>query len=175
METKFKIGDVVWQARYGVTESKVPCPVCYGKRVVKIILGNDDVVETECGYCSCGYEGPRGFITEHRTEPTAQFRSIDGVEIFESSNGATVRYRDGGYVFDEEDLFATKEEAMVQAEILAAEHAEKEATRAEYIKKDKLKTFSWNAGYHMREAKRNRKDAEYHERKAVLCKARAKE
>jgi len=37
---RFKIGDKVWVARYSEnTAISVPCPVCYGKLKVTLILG----------------------------------------------------------------------------------------------------------------------------------------
>ena len=59
-----KVGDCLWWA---VVEKhaqvEIPCPVCYGKRKVNLILGNGDVVALPCTYCSPGYESPRGTVT----------------------------------------------------------------------------------------------------------------
>jgi hypothetical protein len=44
----------------------------------------------------------------------------------------------------------------------------------EYILKDVSKSFSRNAGYYTREAKRMREAIKFHEAKAVLCKERSK-
>jgi hypothetical protein len=37
------------------------------------------------------------------------------------------------------------------------------------------KSYTWNAGYHLKNAASKRKEAEYHEAKAKICKARSKE
>ena len=58
---KFNLGDVAFyvdaSCNYGID---VPCPVCFGKRKVAIILGNDERIETECGHCSHGMDRPSG-------------------------------------------------------------------------------------------------------------------
>jgi hypothetical protein len=50
-----------------------------------------------------------------------------------------------------------------------------QSTRAEYLKKNMNKKYSWNAGYHLKEAKRSEEQAAYHRKKAMLCKAKAKD
>ncbi len=52
---------------------------------------------------------------------------------------------------------------------------EEQKTKAIYLKKEAKKSFAWNAGYHLREAKNHRKQAEYHDTKAIFCKAKGKE
>jgi len=61
----FKIGDVVYFASAGQRQVDIPCPVCFGKREVTLILGNGDSVELPCDYCGKGYDGPRGYVLEY--------------------------------------------------------------------------------------------------------------
>ena len=70
---KYGIGDEV----YFVTSSclhgvLVPCTLCFGKRKVTVILGNDERVESECGYCSHGIDPPSGL--SKTWEPKASVR-----------------------------------------------------------------------------------------------------
>lgn len=73
------------------------------------------------------------------------------------------------------DVFLTESAARTQAEGKKEELERDQRTRAECIKKNVHKSFSWNASYHLREAKRHRKDALRHDEKAQLCKERVKE
>jgi hypothetical protein len=40
----FKIGDTVWVPDCGNRQKQIPCPVCFGKLRVTIILGNEETV-----------------------------------------------------------------------------------------------------------------------------------
>lgn len=172
----FNVGDVIWMATNGTMPVDKTCPVCFGKMTVTLILGNGDSVELLCDYCGKGWNGPRGYVTEYEYVAEAKPFFVAGVEVHISSEGEIYRYREsGGWSCDTDRLFATKEEALADSLRRKAEYDKEQETRAEYIKKDTNKSYSWNAGYHMREAKRHRRDAEYHEKKAVICKQRVKE
>jgi hypothetical protein len=175
--TDYKVGDRPWYARFARYDNvRVPCPVCYGKREVRLILGNDDEVTLPCDYCGKGYNAPTGRVEEYQWTAEAQQVTITTVDITETPFGVDRRYHwYDGYWADAEDLFDTEDEANARAQEKAEAARLEEETRAEYIKKDVKKTFGWNAGYHLREAKKHREQIAYHERKAVLCKARAKD
>jgi hypothetical protein len=64
---------------------------------------------------------------------------------------------------------------MAMATKLAAENAAATRKREDHVKHDKNKSYSWNAGYHKREAKRAAKKVEYHTKMAAECKDRRKE
>ncbi len=167
---EFKIGDVVWVPLGGVREVQVTCPVCFGKLVVHLTLGNGDVLELPCDYCAKGYEAPRGVAFEYAEKPDAKVYVIDGIERNERADCVEIAYRSDCSVL--RDVYGTKEEALARAVVLAEENVADRTKRAEYIKHDKNKSYSWNAGYHRREAKRARKTAERHEERAKLCKAK---
>src|SRR5660398_332430 len=72
-----EVGDALWYAQFDVNrENKVQCPVCFGDLTVVMILGNGDHVNAPCGYCSAGYEGPRGWAYEHTTVARAEVAVI---------------------------------------------------------------------------------------------------
>jgi len=172
---ELKVGDMAWIGTFENRESTIPCPICAGKLNVTLILGNGDSVILPCDYCGKGYGEPRGVIREYERIPRADVVVIDEVKVTKNSNGTKVEYATTNHsVFAEEELFASREKAIAYAHTLADEQMRKESTRAEYIKKDTNKTYSWNAGYHLCKAKQSHEQAEYHTRMAILCKAKAK-
>jgi SOS response regulatory protein OraA/RecX len=117
-------------------------------------------------------------VTKRVETPDSRAAYIQSVTTHEASDGKISReyHFSGGYYARSEDnmLFDTPEEAEARAEEIIAERFEAEKKNSDWIKKDKLKSFAYNAGYHMREAKRCRAEAETHEEKAKLCSERAK-
>ena len=173
---KWKVGDEGWSADFGNQQKDVKCPVCFGKRQVTVILGDDTNVVVNCNYCGNGYEGPRGFVKEYEYCKDVKQVTITSVQTEETKDGIKQecgammgRCYEAGVT-----LFETKEEAEIEATKRAEKYQHDQDTRAIHIKKDQNKTYTWNAGYHMREAKRNRASADRHDQQAVICKARAK-
>jgi len=172
---EYKVGDSVWHASCGTKQIEKLCPICFGKKQVKLILGNDDEVTLPCNYCRLGLGSPRGRVTEHEYIAKPEQVVITEIEMKVTASAIERKYWSGCYLFDESDIFDSEGEALARCLEVVAKKQKEESTRAEYIKKDRQKSFSWNAGYHLREAAKARKDAEYHERNAVLCKSRTKE
>ena len=174
--TDYRVGDTPWHATYRHhNENRITCPVCYGQLKVTLILGNDDEVVTPCSYCAPGYERPRGWAEEYAPYAAAEQVTITAVEIRETAEGTTREYRADHCIYHTENLFDTEAEANARATELGEAERVRRETQAEYIKGKVEKDFTWNVGYHMREARNFRKKIEYHERMAVLCKARAKD
>jgi len=174
---EFKVGDIIYFPKCRHENITVTCPVCFGKRLVTLILGNEEAVELPCDYCGKGWDGPRGVVEEYELVIGAELFLITSKEITEdASGGRHVRYySDHSTVINDELACATREEALDRAKEMKAELDEERRTRVEHIKKDVKKSFSWNAGYHLREAKRCRQQAEYHDERAKLCRAKGKE
>jgi len=173
----FNIGDTIYYASAGNKQIEVPCPICFGKCRVTLILGNGDSVELPCDYCARGFEDPRGYVIEYEYRAEAESFLITGVSINKTESGEKHEYCSGGehcyHSLKEDQCFATREEALAAAVAVKEESEKEQRERAEYLKHNKQKNFAWNAGYHLRAAKDNRKQAEYHEEKAKLCKQRA--
>jgi hypothetical protein len=165
-----KIGDCVWLASYSNQQESETCPVCFGKLTVRLILGNGDEVILPCRTCALGYDPPTGIIKVYKTLPRVESKIITGMDI----DGTTVKYKSGNWCMDSDMIFDTHEEAMVKAESFAAEEQVRQNTLAIHIKENNNNNYSWNAGYHMQLAKRDRKSAERHERLAILCRAKAR-
>lgn len=171
----YNVGDSVYAASFDLRQESIPCPVCYGKLNVTLILGNGESVVFPCNFCGKGYDAPLGYITEYIRKPRCKLVTISGKGSREDENGVKIEYRTlDSYCLSPEDVFETQEEAMIEAQKLADIQGEEEKTRAIYLKKDKMKSYSWNVGYHLREAKRLREQIAYHERMATACKERAK-
>lgn len=171
---QYKVGDEVWYARYDKIGVKKPCPVCYGEKEVTLILGNKEQVKIPCDYCGKGWDEPRGYVTVYEYVAKAQHLIITGIESKQGSIGEEIRYYSGGRYFSNGDLFDTETEAQARCTEKAQEAEREEWATAERLKKNHYKSYAWNAGYHLREANDCRKQAEYHEKKARLCKERAK-
>jgi hypothetical protein len=174
-ERRFNVGDVVYNARCQWASKQTLCPICFGKCQVTLILGNEDSVILPCDYCSRGFEAPTGYISEYDYIVEAERVTITDIKIEISSDGEKYQYISCHQYYDTENLFLDKEEALARAKERKQQLDEEQQTSASWIKHDKLRSFAWNAGYHLREAKRNRKDAEFHDQKAILCKQRAKD
>lgn len=170
--TKFSIGDTVWHATCQWGQIKCVCPTCFGKREVTLILGNDDHVLLPCGGCAPGYDPPTGYIHEYDFIVKPEVIVITGVSIEIDGDVECIRYRSGSFSFNASEIFATESSARVASEEKKKKLHEEQNIRAECIKKNVHKSFSWNAHYHMREAKRHRKDALYHDEKSILCERR---
>ena len=173
--SQYNVGDKVWWARCDRRELKQPCPVCFGKREVILILGNDDRVTLPCDYCGHGYEAPSGTVSDWEWTAQPELITITRVDTRVSLEGEDHDYFYGNYRMDDSVIFDTEEEARKRCGEIAHEREVAQATRADLVKKDKQKTFSWNAGYHLRNAKKCREEAEWHDRLAQICKARAKD
>ena len=175
---RFKVGDTVWVPYAGPVKVTRPCRVCAGTKRVTIILGSGEQVGLDCGMCSHGYESPRGIEEDYEFGATASSYPVTGIEVVVDEDGEHVRYRSGSggcySILDHEKCYATRDEALANgAEQVAAAAVESEE-RLAYKEKDTNKSYAWNAGYHLREAKRCREQADRHEKKAVLLKAKAK-
>lgn len=172
---KFEIGDTVWVAQHRMDKVSHVCPVCFGQLKVKVILGNLDEVIVPCDYCGHGWEKPSGVIYEYEWINAPLKAVITGTQITKCGTTEKVEYYSYSQRLDSDKIFATEEEAQAKCEQLKVEHEEEQRTRAYYLKHDKLKNYSWNAGYHLREAKRDEESAALHRTRAQLCKAKAKE
>lgn len=170
----YNVGDVVWWAHCGTEHVSHPCPVCFGKRQVTLVLGNDDQVILPCSYCSHGYEDPTGIETEYEYVVKPERKTITSIEIQVSSTDEKREYRSDSYL-NIEDIFDTEGEALTRCLEVKQKLEEDQRTLAKYLKEKAEKSFAWNAGYHMRATKKLRQQIEYHEKMAVLCKAKTKD
>jgi hypothetical protein len=173
--SKFNLGASVWLASFGNKQVQKTCIVCAGKKTVELILGTGEHVILPCDYCGKGWDGPRGFTMEYEFSAGAEELTIRQVDTKKTENGEISEYHfyDSRFA-KEEDVFATQEEALAKAEERCVQHEIEERTRAEYIKNNQAKSYSWNAGYWLREAKRMEENAIRYRERVILCKAKSK-
>ena len=166
----YKVGDKVFWSRCGTRQVDVPCTVCFGKLYITLILGDGSAIELPCDYCGKGYNAPRGVISVYEYFETAEIRVIDEVRTNERNGFSSVEYLSDSYYLDKEDIFDSEDDALKRCAFKTEQQRTEQETRTEFIKKDIKKSFSWNAGYHMREAKRLKESISYHEKRAIICK-----
>lgn len=184
METKFKIGESVYLATFGMKNNRVQCPDCFGKKFLTIIMGDDSQVQIECGGCSAGYEPPRGTVVNYEHLPKVELCDVVGIEI----SSAICEYKisrcsesDKGEIFfhtghvKENEIFSTKEEAQAKADQMAKEFAIEEERRLKCVKQNAKRTWSWNVCYHRGIIRRAEKDIAYHSQKLAYAKPKIKE
>jgi len=171
---KYKVGDVVWVASFEHTKKTKPCPVCFGELKITLILGNGDQVVLPCDYCGKGYDGPKGYVSDYEYIADAKKEVITAVNITQTAAGEKIEYRSKHYILYPDKILDTEKDAIQRSNELAAEYKKERETQARHIKNNTNKTYSWNAGYHMRAVKQAKHDLEYHEKMATICKQRSK-
>jgi hypothetical protein len=170
-----KVGDTAWVANVGNQQILILCEICFGKKVVTLVLGNGEHVELPCGYCGNGYEAPTGKNSIYKFVSEPKQIVIDEVKTNETINGTVKTYCSGHRHYEENQIFLTGEQAEIECEKIKTKMENDQQTRAEHIKKDVKKSFAWNAGYHLKRAKDDEKSAEYHRSMVKLCNERKRE
>jgi hypothetical protein len=174
MEEK-NIGDKVWWAVTEHRQTKVVCPICFGERIVTLILGNGEEVKTECEYCKIGFESARGFTMEYERFSDVKEIIITGKEVTENSDGKKIEYRsntDGhNYcLYPNDNIFNTKEEAEFRVKQMIKSWEDDEVKRIAHKKKSNQTHLSWSVGYYKKKLKDAKKDVEYYSNKLLLIK-----
>ena len=171
---QYNVGDKVWWAKCGTEEVKNTCPVCYGKLAVKLTLGNDEEVIIDCDYCGHGIDRPKGYVIDYEyiAEPTQV--SITSVRSETGCQGEKREYNVGHYHLDYKDIFDTLAEASERCAVIVAQKTEDDL-KARHVKKSQYKSYSWNAGYHLRCIKESERQLAYHNQMVKVCHERAKE
>jgi hypothetical protein len=172
-----KINDTAWWAKCGTKDVKIPCPVCYGKLKVTVILGNDEWFETPCDYCgSKTWEGAKGYVIEYQWVAEPEVFVVAGISSECGGEGCKVQYKTHhGYLIDAEELFESKEAAQVRCDERIAEHDAEEKARLAWGKENSKKSYSWHVGYYKREIKEAERKIEYAKARLIPCQAKAKE
>jgi len=169
------VSDKIWLAQVCQERVKQTCPICFGKLAVTLILGDDSQVAVECDYCGKGFEGPRGYVTTHESKSDPVQIEITGREMRQGGIEEVWTYQFGEcYIAKSDQLFETQAEAVVKCTALAAEHEEDKAARAEHRKQYGHKSFTWAAGYHLREIENHERQLAWHRKRVEVCKGKRK-
>lgn len=146
MDTPFEIGRTYYLPKYSPTEKREPCPICYGAKVVTIILGNDERVTVECDGCGIGYESPRGFVNSSVWDAAVHPFTVESV---------TSMYGDDWYLKSKEGdtsnwktLCETEAEALEESRHHIQKMIDENMRRSATSNKQKLKTKTWHVRYH---------------------------
>lgn len=186
----YQVDNVAWYAALTSHEVQVPCPICAGTKQVTLILGSGEARVLPCEFCDHGYRGPRGYLVEYAYAPEPYIVQVKEVrerlerqanpddaeddDYYVKVTEYVVRVSNGQqYIVRDADLCATPDAAIARGlERAAAAAAEQVAERQ--IKAKAHKSYSWNAGYHLREAEEYRKKAAYHDEMCRLCQEKAR-
>jgi hypothetical protein len=166
------MGDTVYVPTIKHVKKREPCPVCFGTKKVTLVLGNGTALELDCDYCASGFNPPTGeVVTTYYLAGEVEKRTIIGMD---ARGGYLTYYTHCLKISDEGDpflaqgsasacdVFSDPSDAMIRAQEMADAEVE-ERERIKYHQKEKAhKSFSWHAGYHMREYKKALQEAEFH-------------
>lgn len=161
----FQVGQSVWYSESNRRSELIPCPVCYCKREVTVILGNNERIITPCHYCERGFEGPRGWVEGNwKWTVGANVGKITSIRTELDADGKLdVTYYFSGNGHNYTRCAATREEAIAKGEIDCAEwQAKEDLEKTQYVKKFEYRNYSYNAGYHREEAERAYKSYLHH-------------
>jgi hypothetical protein len=170
---RFKIGDIVWLAQYRTTERYVECSHCAGTGRIRVIFADDVEASIDCQNCAPGFDPPTGKVRVYDPHPHAQRSVVTGFTI----SGDGIEWQIDGPFYrtcEDEDVFATEEEALARAQVLSADAA-KRSEEAVYQKEKNTRSWAWNASYHRNEIKRAKQQIEYHTKKLAVASLKAKE
>lgn len=176
-----KVGDKVWLADCETRAVQVTCPVCFGKRVVTLILGDESRRVLECDFCKRGCEAATGTVTEHQWQANVLLVTVGQIERHETAEGATEELYAAYGDYDARRItgrvFGTEAEAQAACVRRCAEHEAdcREDMKRARTRKDRDRKYPWNVGYHTTQANRARKDMERHEALAGMAREQKRE
>jgi hypothetical protein len=160
---KFNIGDTVYWVESGIHYGKeVPCPMCFGKRFVTLILGDSTEQKIECGFCQHGIDRASGVAKTWEPQAIVCSGGITGIS---SRDG--IRYEIGYRSLFEYELY---DNAVIAEKVRESKHEEVvEQAQKWFIESFKTCTKKqvWSAGYHRSSIKNSERTIAWH--RARLC------
>jgi len=116
VKTKYSAGDTVYSAEANGEAKWIQCPDCLGTQSWKAITPAGEEIAIECPACHRGYECT-GVIEEWSVDGTIYCFTIASVQFDSSEAGTKYMCQEtgvgSGRVWNEEDLYASREEAEV--------------------------------------------------------------
>lgn len=168
---EYNVGDKVWWAKYERQEVKKTCPICFGKLRVRLILGDDSQIETDCTYCERGFQ-QYGYVIEYEYVSAVELVEIDTKEVNEDGNGRQVEYRYNHYCLDDKNTFENREEAEEALKEIIAKVEKDDLERLEYGKDQNPRKYSWHIGYYQRKKRDALKEIEFADKKIAYFKSK---
>lgn len=170
MKAKYEIGDKVFAASFERVDNWEICPDCCGSRYLTVIMGDGSQATIQCAECAAGYDPPRGKVSRPKFSTQPKRATITGMEVKPDE----IRYYSDSYIWNEQDLYLTEDEAKEAGEILAAKYWEEENKR--YTRKNKHdRTWAWNVSYYRKSLKDAQGRVEYFTKALDYAKSKAKE
>lgn len=168
---KFDIDDYLYWVESSSNYGKlVPCEMCFGKLQITITLGNGEKINSQCGYCSHGYDEPSGQMKIW--EPTAVIHGGIVSGLSKENDGWT--YTVGHRSLGEHELYKNKEDAEPRRQ----KKAEEEIQRSDkFFEDDFVRTKKkqiWSIGYHREQIKSHRRSIEWHDLRLGMIKGKQK-
>lgn len=126
INTKFSIGDIVYNATTTTERKRHPCPDCLDSRMWLATSPAGREYQFECPRCGAGYQAHRELSIEYTVFKAAIERRTIGQVRAQSGRDSQNEYMcletgvGSGTLYREETIFATEAEAMAAAEISAA-------------------------------------------------------
>ena len=164
------IGDIVWVATWEREQRWLPCPDCFGKKFLTVILGDDSRVTIPCSECGPGYNSSRGVVETWEERPSVAQVKLTGLELRPEG----MEYRSHSSYYKADRVFKTEEEAKAGAVVLTQQHNEEQKKRM-LSKERGDKTWGWNATYHRNCIRTKTKEIAYHTEKLEAAKLHVKE
>lgn len=163
------IGETIyWVESHTHYGKSVPCPMCFGKRLVTIILGDESQTKIECGFCSHGLE-----------IATGQAKTWEPVSIILSGAITGISTRDGGKyevgykTIPFSEVFDSEAEAIPSRD----EKLEEVKSRRDAWFKENFINCSkkqiWSAGYHRDCIKSAERSIEWHKARLGMINERS--
>lgn len=160
---ELNIGDKVYIPSYQYTEYTEICTVCYWKKKVRVILWDDEIVETDCNACNDSYWPPRWFINVRWYKDNIQLVTITWKEITENSEWKSIEYRyNDNYITKEWWFFETKELAEIKLKEIIEENITYNKSNFNQFRNNKIMSLSWSIRYHTKEADECKKNMNRH-------------
>ena len=160
------IGDTIyWVESHTRYDKAIPCPMCFGKRFVTIILGDDSRTESICGMCSHGLEVATGQAKTWEAEAIIKSGKITGISTRDG-----IKYEIGHQTVEARECFSYESDAhpVRERKLKEAQAQRDEWFRDNFIqcKKNQL----WSAGYHRDQVKYHERQIEWHKMRLGMCK-----
>lgn len=157
-EMKYKLGDVIYWVESGTHHGKlIPCPMCFGKFFVTLILGDGSQEKIECGFCSHGIDRPSGQAKTWEAHAEVKSGAITGF-----SSKDSIRYEVGYKTIYAHEVIDDEKTAELVKEIKLEEAKEQAAKwfRDSFVQAKKKQL--WSAGYHRSCIERQERTIEWH-------------
>ena len=169
----YEIGQIVWVAKTTRKSERVLCPVCFGKKVVILELGDGSRIKIDCDNCTQGFNPPTGYVDgDWSWEPNVEGPyTIVSTRVETEEDETDILYwtrtsEHSKVGFNEDKVALTYDTAYALAQTMAVDQQEGELKTKREKKEKPHKSYSWHVGHHLRQAALACKEFKHHKEKA---------